>query len=51
MMNNVKKLIYKDLKLLVHPATIMYFFTSVVLGLNPECPRFASQFICCLGLV
>ena len=49
-MNNVKKLIYKDLKLLVHPATIMYFFTSVVLGLNSECPRFASQFYMLLGI-
>lgn len=50
-MNNVKNLIYKDLKLLVHPITYIYLFLSALMGLIPEYPRFVGPFYMLIGIM
>lgn len=50
-MNNVKKLIYKDLKLLMHPVTIVYFILAAIMGLIPEYPRFVGPFYILIGIM
>ncbi len=50
-MNNVKKLIYKDLKLLVHPTTYIYFFTAALMALIPDYPRFVGPFYVLIGIM
>lgn len=50
-MSSVKKLIYKDLKLLVHPVTIIYFVLAALMGLIPNYPRFVGQFYILIGVM
>ena len=50
-MDNVKKLIYKYLKLLVHPSVIVYFVIAALMGLIPEYPRFVGPFYILIGVM
>ena len=47
----IKNLIYKDLKLAVHPATIIYFVLAAVMTLIPSYPRPLGFFYILIGVM
>ncbi len=50
-MKNIRNLVYKELKLLIHPVTIIYFFVSAGMALIPDYPRFIGPFYILVGIM